>query len=527
MLCFAANEHPSYYAKWVACAEPARVQEYCASDEGVPRAGVAALILAGDGQDHEGALTTRDSLVAAFGEEVAIWTDVPNLARCRSISWSEPSTLFVALGASATLNTPRWLLPIKVGDKVSPWLGSVLANAQVNEKSSLVFWDEDRLRNGRRVSPRIKPDWDPILFQSYDGLTGACAIDIRAASAVALTLGVTANFLEAITAVVMTLVANDSCVLPYHLPLILTHRADPAPFLEREARDRLMDQQWPNLAPERHMPLTSIIIPTRDRADLLVSCLSSLTPLLSSCRHEIIIVDNGSTENRTLDLFRCLENEGRARIISHPGAFNFAALINAGATAALGDFLCLLNNDVEALDGNWLPSMMAYAVRPDVGAVGARLLYPDGTIQHAGVALGVGNAAGHVEKGLKPGSDDLGLWHRLTREVSAVTGACMLVARDKFLSVGGLDEITFAVDFNDVDLCLRLHERGWRSVYCAEATLVHHESRSRGLRRKGNDLLRFNAELASLQGRWKTDVVNDPHHSPLFRRSSERCHLAF
>jgi GT2 family glycosyltransferase len=201
--------------------------------------------------------------------------------------------------------------------------------------------------------------------------------------------------------------------------------------------------------------------------------------------------------------------------------------VNFAAAQVQNDLLLFLNNDTEVISPDWLAEMASFAVRPDIGAVGARLLYPDGAIQHAGVALGIGGAAGHVDKGVQPFPGAFAPWHDETRIVSAVTAACLLVDRAKFVDVGGMDDVNFTIDFNDVDLCLRLAARGWRTVYCAQATLIHHESRSRGKTHHGADLARFERELAMLRTRWGTEAAIDPHHSPLFRRQSERCLLAF
>lgn len=529
MLSLTAGEHRDVYARWIADAEPALMREVGAHIVGFPSPSTSALILAGAAQNREAAAVTRDSLIAALGENVSLWSDVPSLSGCKPLPSSDGPELLDALRAIQSFGAPRWLITVKAGDQVSPWLGAVLANELPTKVAPLIFWDEDVLRDGKRTSPCVKPDWDPLLFEAYDGVTGACAVDISVAMVAVQGMSIVpgADMLEAFAGLVTELADDPGQARPDHLPLILTHRASGEPFVGTDVRDRLMRHQRSGLEKDDEPPLTSIIIPTRDRIDLLETCLASLARLRGRSRHEIVIVDNGSVEQRTLDLFQRLEQEGRARIIAQPGKFNFAALINAGASAAKGDLLCLLNNDIEALDGDWLDRMAVYAGRPDVGAVGAQLIYPDGTIQHAGVALGIGGAAGHVEKGVRPRLDCLDPWHSVDREVSAVTGACLLVARDKFLAVGGMDAQTFSVDFNDVDLCLRLRDRGWRSIYCAEAVLIHHESLSRGVRRKGDDLIRFNAELAALRARWKTDRVRDPHYSSLFRRASERCLLAF
>jgi len=264
-----------------------------------------------------------------------------------------------------------------------------------------------------------------------------------------------------------------------------------------------------------------------DSAELLATCLEGLSRTQFPGEHEIIIVDNGSCEPSTRALFERLEATGEARVLPQPGPFSFAALANAGVAAARGEFVCLLNNDIEVLSPTWLERMAAWASREDVGAVGARLLYPDGTIQHAGVALGIAGSAGHVEKGATPIPGAFAPWHGETRTVSAVTAACLLVSRTKYCAVGGMDAQNFAIDFNDVDLCLKLAARGWQSLYCAEATLVHHESRSRGRVRRGPDKVRFESEIAMLRARWGTETVVDRHHSPLFDLKSERCLLAF
>lgn len=473
-LCLAAAEHPKYYANWIRVAEPGLL---------LPPASVAepglvgAIILGGD------SAATRMSLAASFGPGLAI---------------------FDSSSSIPALNRPTWLLPIRAGDEVSPALGALLSAQLQGCPARLVYWDEDQQIEGRRSKPWIKPDWDPLLFAVHDGLVGSCVLrsDVVGDEAVADW-----------SALLLTVAESGSA--PLHLPVILTHRSEP----------RVKAEQPAFVAPP---PVAiSVIIPTRDRAELLESCLSGLLSTRFAGAREIIVVDNDSREPRTKALFERLEAAEGVRVITWPGPFNFAALINAGVASARGDLVCLLNNDVEIISPDWLQPMAALAVREDIGAVGARLLYPDGAIQHAGVALGIGDAAGHVEKGVNPIPGEFAPWHGETRTVSAVTAACLLVDRAKFAEVGGMDEQTFAVDFNDVDLCLKLAARSWRTVYCAQATLVHHESRSRGKTHHGAALARFHQELAALRARWDTGTIVDPHHSPLFRRQSERCLLAF
>jgi GT2 family glycosyltransferase len=472
-LCLAAAQHPKHYAMCIKAAEPALLPAPSATEPGL----VGAIIVGGD------SAATRASLAACFGPDLPVFD------------------ASVPLPAS---NRPNWLLPIRAGDQVSPALGAVLATHLRGGTTRLVYWDEDQLIGRQREAPWIKPGWDPLLFRAHDGLVGSCVLRSDA---------VPDTLIEDWSELSLTIA--ESGAAPLHLPLVLTHRSEP--------RVKSADPSVVAAPPVS----VSVIIPTRDRADLLESCLAGLLRTRFPGEREIIVVDNDSREPRTKALFAHLEATERVRVIARPGAFNFASLINAGVASARGDLVCLLNNDVETISPDWLQSMAALAARRDIGAVGARLLYPDGAIQHAGVALGIGDAAGHVDKGAIPSPCEFAPWHGETRTVSAVTGACLLVDRAKFIAVGGMDEQTFAVDFNDVDLCLKLAARDWRTVYCAQATLVHHESRSRGQGHRGADLARFERELSALRARWSTSDVVDPHHSPLFRRQSERCLLAF
>ena len=191
-----------------------------------------------------------------------------------------------------------------------------------------------------------------------------------------------------------------------------------------------------------------------------------------------------------------------------------------------GDPQNLLNNDIEVREAGWLATMATQALRPEVGAVGARLLYPDGRIQHAGVVIGVGNAAGHAHRFLHPDEEGYFQRHSLPQFTAAVTAACLVVEREKFLAVGGLNETDFAVAFNDVDLCLRLNQKGWQSLYEPRATLIHHESVSRGLDRDSVGSARFSGELAALKRLWKTDEIYDPYHHPHLSRASEQFAVA-
>ena len=258
-------------------------------------------------------------------------------------------------------------------------------------------------------------------------------------------------------------------------------------------------------------PSVAIIIPTRNQLPLLKACVESIREHTTYKNYQIWVVDNDSDCPDTLFWLAQQRMSGGLEVVKDDGAFS--RLNNYAVSKVDTDFVLLLNNDIEVVSGGWLSDMVATACQPDVGAVGARLLYPDGTVQHSGVVLGIGGSAGHAFKGMK--KDNPGYWFRgvLRSEFTAVTGACLLVAREYYLAVGGLDEVSFSVAFNDVDFCLRLAERGYRNVLCAYAELIHHES-SPGLRDTPEKLARFFIERTRLRQRWLQWINDDPAYNP-------------
>jgi GT2 family glycosyltransferase len=273
-------------------------------------------------------------------------------------------------------------------------------------------------------------------------------------------------------------------------------------------------------------PLVSVIVPTRDRADLLAVALAGVLEATDYPAVEVIVVDNESREARTRDLFTRLSvYEPRVRILPVPGAFNFSDLSNRGAAAARGTLLLFLNNDIEVIEPGWLREMVSIALTPDIGAVGAKLLYPDRTLQHGGLVLGIGGVAGHSHPGLP--EDDPGYFARmvLTQEVSAVTGACLLLRAEVFAESGGFDADALTVAFNDVDLCLRLRAQGYRNVWTPYARLIHHESKSRGAEDTPEKRERFEREVRVMQERWGADLRADPYYNPNLSRDAARYRL--
>ena len=258
----------------------------------------------------------------------------------------------------------------------------------------------------------------------------------------------------------------------------------------------------------------SILVPTRDRLDLLQPCLDSLRRTVDLDAHELIVIDNGSSVPATLEYFDALLAEG-ARVLRAGGPFNFARLIGVGASLASGDLLLLLNNDVEALDEGWLEEMTNRAAEPDVGAVGAALLWPSGVIQHGGIVLGVGFAPAHAFNDRVDGDPGYGDLLAVAHECGAATGACLMTPRRLFLGSGGLDGARFPINYNDVDYCLRLRASGYRIVMTPHARLMHRESASRGVLRAQDALDLYSGELRRLRAIWGEALLNDPCYSPL------------
>ena len=264
-------------------------------------------------------------------------------------------------------------------------------------------------------------------------------------------------------------------------------------------------------------PLISIVIPNKDHIDDLKRCITSIRERSTYDNYEIIIVENNSESEEIFDYYRSIECDN-IRIVRYEGRFNYSKICNLGVANAKGEYILLLNNDVQVITVNWLEEMLMYAQRSDVGAVGAKLYYANKTIQHAGVVIGLGahRTAGHTHYGQS--RENLGYMGRLcyAQDVSAVTGACLMVKRSLYEKVGGLDE-SFEVSLNDVDLCLKLRHEGLLNVFTPFAELYHFESISRGLDDNGEKAKRYEEESARFREKWKQDLeAGDPYYNVNF-----------
>lgn len=417
------------------------------------------------------------------------------------------------------------------GDELAPEALAELAVAITDDPAvDVLYTDEDEIdERGKPTRPFLKPDWSPDYLLSFD-YVGRLFVARR-------------ELLEALGSEVdgsndydLALRATERAERIGHVPRILYHRraasqtdVDPEPgrrALQDALRRRGEDAQafggsYPGTYRVRRRqpsPLVSVVIPFKDGADWLRGCVDGLHRLAGYDRWEALLVDNGSWEPETQALLRVLERDPKCRVLEYDRAFNWSAVNNRAVEQAAGDLLLFLNNDVEGIANGWLQAMVEHALRPEVGAVGARLLYPDGRIQHAGVLVGVGSVADHAFRFAPAAEPGYFYMPDAIRNYTAVTGACMMVRRETFDELGGFDE-NLAVAYNDIDFCLRLRERGYLIVYTPFAELLHHESVSRG---RSTDKV----EARIMVDRWGDYIKDgDPYSNPNLSRRSPDCAL--
>jgi O-antigen biosynthesis protein len=412
----------------------------------------------------------------------------------------------------------------------------------------LIYADEDRVdATGRRSDPQFKCDWNPELLLGHDcigrpALWRASHLRERLAQAPD-DAGTGWRHDMALRG---TEGLSSSEVV--HVPHVLCHRPD-VPAIESSASLAAVQAHLDRSASQAHAepqadapagmagirvrfavpqpaPLVSIIIPTRNGLDLLRLCVESIVQRSTYPAFEIVIVDNGSDDPACLAWMQDATKDPRISVRRDDSPFNFSALNNAAVADTRGDFIALVNNDIEVITPGWLEEMVSLAARPGIGAVGARLWYSDGTLQHGGVITGIGGGAGHAHKRLT--REQPGLMGRAQRlqALSAVTAACLVVRREAYSAVGGLDEKAFVVAFNDIDFCLKLRAAGLRNLWTPFAELYHHESVSRGSDRHPSRKQRFERERAALQARWGATLARDPAYSPNLTLNNENFALA-
>jgi GT2 family glycosyltransferase len=408
-----------------------------------------------------------------------------------------------------TANDSDLAFVLRAGDRLEPHaFGCAIEHAARHAAQDIFYADELAPDEKGTVIPALKPDWSPLLQAARPYL--GCAVFARMRL---LRSRGSALWSEDLSSCLGSPEAFPAERVGHLRRMLLTRGAEPETFLATSA-----GRWWAQAKPVA--PPASIVIPTRDRGDLLQNCVASIFAHTGGPPYGIVIVDNGSTAPATRAILSRLADDARVTVLSRPGPFNFAGLCNAGAAPGTEPVLVFLNDDTSIRSPDWLARLSLAASRPEIGAVGAKLLYWDRRIQHAGVTLGIGETAGHFGVGVPEADQGWAGRHVSIHEVSAVTGACLAVDRRKFDAIGGFDSEHLPIELNDVDLCLRLGERGWKTVYLPDVSLFHEESASRG-GAKFRLLKVHQSERAYFMERWRRIIRDDPFFHPafsLFRR---------
>ncbi|KPW56858.1 Glycosyl transferase, group 2 family protein [Pseudomonas syringae pv. broussonetiae] len=443
------------------------------------------------------------------------------------ISQASNSALGVAKGLFVALMDNDDLLPAHA----LYWIARTIRE---NPDAGLIYSDEDKIdTEGNRSSPYFKSDWNEFLFRSQNMVChlGAYRRDLvnevgqfRVGFEGAQDYDLTLRCIEKLK--------RDQII---HIPRVLYHwrihagstamAGDEKPYaalagvkaldehLERQGRigstELLPTGQYRvhyNLPTA--LPLVTLVIPTRNAYALVKQCIDSIKSLTTYKNYEIILIDNGSDDPESLEYFAQIGQEENIRVLRDDGPFNYSALNNAAVRIAKGELIGLINNDIEVITPEWLSEMVSIALQPKVGAVGARLWYPDNRLQHGGVVVGIGGVAGHAHKYLPKGAHGYFCRAELIQEFSAVTAACLIIKKSIFDEVGGLDEQHLKIAFNDVDFCLRVQEAGYLNVWTPFSELYHHESATRGLEDTPQKQERFGLEIRYVKNRWPNILVD-------------------
>ena len=474
--------------------------------------------------------------------------------RIKVVFRTENGHISKATNSAIALATGDWVALLDHDDLLTEHaLAWVAITLEQHPQAQLVYSDEDKLKDdGERVDPYFKCDWNRALFYSHNMIThlGVYRRDL---------LNMIGGFRhEFVGAQDYDLVLrciehiDDSEIV--HIPRILYHwrihtgstsnvdlSAKPYALF---AGERALNEHFQRTETRAHSqfvgigyrthydlpenpPLVSIVVPTRNKHELVQVCVDSIWAKTQYPKFEIVLVDNGSDDPQALACFDRLAKAGKIRLLRYDKPFNYSAINNFGVSQAAGEVICLLNNDIEVISPQWLSEMVSIALQPKTGAVGAKLLYPNETVQHAGVICGTGGWAGHAHKAFPSMSHGYFGRATLINEYSAVTGACLVVTKAKFDAVGGLDAEQLKVACNDVDFCLKLRANGLHNIFMPYAVLYHHESATRGYEDNPEKVARFKGEVAIMHARWGKALTEDPCYSPNLSLSHEDFSLAW
>ncbi|WP_241833905.1 glycosyltransferase [Salinivibrio sp. MA440] len=477
--------------------------------------------------------------------------------RIRVIERQQNGHISAATNSALSLATGAFIALMDQDDLLTPdalyHVASVI-QSHTETEVGLIYSDEDKIAEDShtRFDPHFKSTWNPALLCSMNYISHLGVYRTSLAREVG-------GFREGYEGAqdwdfALRVVEHLSPQQIIHIPRVLYHwRAiegstatggDEKPYalyagvkavqdhLERLGRAASVDThpEYPYVRVTyqipRPQPLVSLVIPTRNGLDVLKVCIDSILEKTTYANYEILIVDNGSDCEKTLAYLAGLQtNHTHVRVLRDDSPFNYSALNNKAVAQANGELVALVNNDIEVISPDWLTEMVGHALQPNTGAVGARLWYPDDTLQHGGVVMVCG-VAGHAHKYLPKGQPGYMSRAAVTQNFSAVTAACLVIKKSIFQQVGGLNEKDLTVAFNDVDFCLKVQEAGYFNVWTPFAELYHYESKTRGFEDTPEKQARFKKEVAYMQKRWQHVLLNDPCYNPNLTMTSEDFSLA-
>ncbi len=478
--------------------------------------------------------------VRAIVEEYA---DKDSRIKARSL----PENMGIAANSNEALSmaTGEYIGLMDHDDELSPdALHEVVKRLQSCPEADMLYSDEDKIDvYGRRFDPFFKPGWSPDMFLScmytcHLGVYRKSIVDdiggFRPGYDGSQDYDLGLRFIEKAGSIAhipkvlyhwrMTPGSTSVSILSKKYAYAAAKKALSDHMARNGIKGEVLDGIWVGSYYVRRdlagAPKVTVIIPTKDHAGALKKCLDSILAKTTYPEYEILVVDNGSRERRTRDYLRNMASAGKIRALSYDRPFNFSAINNYAVKHAKGEVVLFLNNDTEVISGEWMRAMLEHAQRREVGAVGCKLLYPDDTVQHAGIIIGVGNGdSGNRVASHSPQRSPRGHYgyegrECITLNLSAVTAACMMVRKDVFEDAGGFDE-GLAIAYNDVDLCLRLRQKGYLIVYTPHAVLYHQESLSRGYEDTREKRDRFREEVRLMRERWG-DLIDagDPYYNP-------------
>lgn len=456
-----------------------------------------------------------------------------------------------ASNSALSLATGDYVALLDHDDELPPHALFVVAKTLMQRPElKLVYSDEDKIdEQGRRFDPYFKPDWNPDLLRSQNYV---CHLGVYSRALVHAVGGFRKGLegsqdydlaLRCIERLTPDEIGHIPHVL-YHwraiagsTALALGEKNYAADAGRRALQEHLQRSELAGkveIRPEGYRvryalpeakPKVSLIVPTRDRVGLLRTCVESILAVTDYPNYEIVVVDNQSSEPETLRYFNEIKQNPRVRVLEYDAPFNYSKINNYAASHCICDIIGLINNDIEIIHPDWLSEMVSHAVRPYIGVVGAMLYYPNDTIQHAGVIVGLGGVAGHAYVSMQKGYPGQMFRAKLIQNLSAVTAACLLVRHEVFNQVGGLDA-GLQVAFNDVDFCLRVREKGYLNLWTPYAEMYHHESASRGYEDTPEKQRRFIGEITYIKNRWGESLLFDPAYNPNLTLNSHNFEIA-